>query len=1689
MAKLYFKVNSDWEEVVRLRDEIAKLKNELRGMDSMRSPDAFKALNAQLKSSTIQMDKLVTEAAKAGAVMEHDFKKKIFDASQSVNGFTEKIIAQKAVVKDIEADVKRLGEAYRVALKNRPLSASGKLSEYNAARKSLDEERAALFGLTQQQANAQLSVKKLRDEYTLYKDDVKGVVGTNNNMAISWKKALGVIGGVAALKALGSEIIRVRGEFQSADTAIKTLLGSKEKTDSLLKQVREYAKISPLEFSDVTAATQMMLGFNIEAEKVPRFISAIGDISMGEASKFNSLTLAFSQMSATGKLMGQDLNQMINAGFNPLQIIAEKTGKSIAILKDEMSKGAISTEVVQQAFIDATSAGGKFYQMSENASKTINGQISMMHDALDAAFNEIGEANESVIMSGIQATTALIQNYETIGRILLGVVEVYGVYRGALIINSIIEQGFTKAVWAKVTATKAATIAQAAYNKVLAMNPWVLAGMAVVSLGVAIWTLADHTSAAERAQERYNKRVEEANEKERTRKTKLEELVAELQNVNIAELRRLEILAILKDEYPVFFKYMFDEQSHIANLTKAWKAYNEEVAQNKVVANKQNMENIEKAINEKKRFLELSSMKLEDRQGAIKSSPDDKDIWKKYNARGIYYIKKDIKENENDLAQAQKDVSNDIFNQWQVDLKKRTTEQIKAELEEAQKIQEARKTIKSMIIPVTLGTMPGAYNDEEVGSRVSVMEQEIKLRAGEKSYAEDLKTAKNEWETAKKELEKIERDKDKFTTKQYEDAKKKKETAEKRYKDLGGIVNAISKSNSISDQTNKITDLEKKQAKDRVRQAEDLENQVTQSIIDAEIDGSKKIQMQRDLDNKKEIQNLERQKEDYKEAYVRAMKELFDAEEDLKAKKDPKYKKKTFDSTSVNVDTSKWDAIIKNTEEKQDKALYKIELQSMRAYLEEYGTFQQKKLAITEEYAEKIKKAQNEWEVKSLAKERDSKISGLETESIKTNIDWLAVFGEFGGMFNDMIKPALEEAKKYIGTGEFKNSDQASQKTLIDAINQMEKSLGGAGGLNFKKLGQDVQVYQNALRDLNYVKEEEISAINKLKKAQEDYEKAVKSGTEQEKESAKDALDNAQTNADAASSNVKTQTGIVDQSQQNVSSTATKLNASMSNVTEGLSKLASGGIKSAYDGLIQASKGMGGSMEKIANKLEDVPIIGWIVSIIDVLKDGLSNLVGGLLDAILNAVSGIISDVLSGDLSVTIGKSIASGVGNILNAVTYGGFNSWFNIGGNAKETAEKIARLTASNESLKTSIDGLTKEMEKNNGTKSLEYYQKAKEAQSRSNENYRQILNAQMGYSKAHHSNAYYWDLKDNSLNQVNKLLGTKLDDSWADFSRLTAEQMNEIRTNLPDIWSEMIDQGKYGDRFKDDWNNYADQAGKVDELTEKINENIAQISFDSLRDSFVDTLMDMDASAEDFADNFEEYLMRSMLNFSIGDMLDVDMKKWYNNWAETIGKQGGKLTEGQIEQYKREWDNIVQKGIDKRNELADLTGYTGNSSSSSSQSATKKGFETMSQDTGSELNGRFTALQMAGEEIKEQSIIQTGLLSSINEKISLLDLTNEDIPALISGIPNVADPTKEIIADSYRPQVSVVFPVGDMKILADKVSSLESIVNEMRAFQVSNNMETQEIREGVQVLAKNSPRVLANINEIRRDIGNKL
>ena len=779
-----------------------------------------------------------------------------------------------------------------------------------------------------------------------------------------------------------------------------------------------------------------------------------------------------------------------------------------------------------------------------------------------------------------------------------------------------------------------------------------------------------------------------------------------------------------------------------------------------------------------------------------------------------------------------------------------------------------------------------------------------------------------------------------------------------------------------------------------------LHRQNQQDEINLMREGTEKKLKQIDLDYQKQIDAIRKQEEEWSKAGNGKL-------TDKQAQK--------ISEAYTNAESMR-DKEISDVTEGQLKA----EQQALNDYLKEYGTFQQQKLAIAQEYAEKIRKAQeengvNSAQVKLLEKQRDVAIQNKETEAIKANIDWVTVFGEFGSMFSDMIKPALDEAKKYVRTDKFKNSDQASQKSLIDAISQMEKSLGGTSGVNFKKLGEDVKAYQIAEQNRISAIGIETAALERLKKSQDDYTKAQKGGTESEKQAAANALETARQNADIASANVKTQTDIANQAQRNVTDTATILKASMENLLGGLQQISSGGLYNAYSGIIKTVNGFKDVIGKTSESLKEVPIVGWILSIIDVLKDGLSDLVGGLLDAVLNAVSGIIGDVLSGDLFVTIGKSLRNGIGNILNAISFGGFNSLFGIGGNAKEVQETIDRLTDRNGTLQTAIEDLTDEMKASKGMKSVESYREAVKYQEEVNKNYLQIAKEQAGYHKSHGSWQHYLKWTDEMLEHARKATGMQDFSGTDSLWNLTPEQMKALRSDVW-LWDIMESSGKggYGERVTDKLDDYIEQAGKLEELTDSLYEGLIGMSFDSMYDSFISSLMDMEKSAEDFADDISKYFMQAMLSNAIGEQFSDKLRTWYDKFGEAM-KDDGTLDNNERKELMDEYMGYVDEAMKLRDELAAATGYDKISQESTSQSASSKGFQAMSQDTGEELNGRFTALQIAGEEIKNQNIIQS-------QSLNLLTVKADALLSINTETRNIADDTRDLIAQSYLELVQI-------------------------------------------------------------------
>nr|WP_305533225.1 tape measure protein [uncultured Bacteroides sp.] len=2114
MAKLYFKVGSDWEEVVRLRNEIAKLKQELMSMDGTQSPAAFKALNVQLAASNQRLDELVTNAAKAGAEMETGFKRKIFDASQSVNGFTEKIIAQKNAIGSLQTTIRKNKELYKNIV-SRGGEDKELLNHISKQERALGKERDALFNLTQQQAEARLSVKKLRDEYTLYKNDGKQVVETNEGIAISWKKALAVIGGAGVLKALGSEMIRVRGEFQSMQTAIETMVGE-DIAGRLIPQIKELAKISPLTMSDMVGAEKMMLGFNIQAEDTIKYLKAISDISMGESSKFNSLTLAFSQMSAAGKLMGQDLNQMINAGFNPLQIISEKTGKSIATLKDEMSKGVVSAEMVQQAFIDATSAGGKFYNMSENASKTINGQLSMMQDALNSVFNELGTKSESVIMDGIQMTTSLIQNYETVGKVLAGLVVTYGTYRTAVMLVTAAESKHTLVEIGLTNARLLARKAQLALNAAMLTNPYVLLATAVIGLGAAMWAFHDSTTAAEKAQKRFDEQKKQSIKKEQEHKQRLEELISTLQNEYTSSMDRVKAMDAIKNEYPALFQKYIDEKGHIRDLIALWKEYNEEAGKRNVEENKINYNNSKKLIGEYEQVIGLWKRFGEDPNFHKNSlNESEKELADKYRNETLSTLKSKLDEEKNIFTSYQKEVRSDELAQWQLDLKKNTDIQIKSELNEMKRLQQARKNNKWYSLNVGIGSLKGATTESELQSRIDILESELKSRKTS-TYQQDLAKAKSDWEKAKKGYEVLLKDQQ-ATSEQVKKAREDMLSKEKAYKDLGGITGS-----SLTKQENQA----KKAAAKQLKQQELLTEQLfsirrknQQDEINLMEDGTEKKLAQIDLDYQKELDAIKKQRKDWETEQGGKLTDKQEEKLGTWASNAAKKRESDIDSTSkakLEADKKAWQEYFiefGNYQEKRKNLIqkYNDEIAKLQTDSPEYASkVAQKNKALeqldeqfghsTKAMADLFEDASNksvsaiqsiidkyETLVKymsgtdkdiSIADLKgmgftDKDIEGIEkgeisikdvTDAIKGLKDELKGKSPWQAFVSDLekgieaIKKGGNDSKK-IGQGitdigntvtsfapalnEFGSSiadifgfDDSKITSAIDALGGLGQTASGVGQIMSGDIvggamsavsgissvvsaldgmfGADYSHYNEMVEEytrLNEIwdelidkKQEYISisygmeadkvgeeALGLVEKQIEAYrllgkerlnsgasagshsigKRMAKNTSSSDWQDIADALD---MSVNAAKEFIGTgrMTGLFDltveqleklkseapafwakmdgdvqeylngiidgeeriediQNQISEQLTQTTFDSVFDSFVDTLMDMGSSAkdfsdsfsgymqravlttmvgnkftedLQTWYDAFAQANKDQGGitkeEMEALRKQYDAIAgsalaerdklaeIFGWTKEDTDSSTDNYEDFIGSMqssltsLDvtakdvsdniydyfrqAMINALyekeykskmeelyktfEGLSKDGLSESDMAQLGSQIDQYIEQMMKGVE--DVNSLF---ADKLKDAEDLQSFVDNVKSAMSSIEATAEDITDNIfeyirqqmvekmfadtfQPQIEEFYKRVQKAMSdgditdaerntlRSEAEKlandivaaKDILSDTLGITESNMKKELEEEFKSFSDGILNSLTNAEVTaeavaknisesmrkelieamyieqyeprikaiwEKWKEYSEdglVTDEERANIKNDSDELSKEVADAaGEISDVWKDSgeevrkaFDSFSDSIRSVlydveataedvanniykfmrnalvdsmfsaqlqpqiqawyDQYTEfmkdgaidtaerkTLDEMIAEIQkagvdivdaanklfptldtgainraeeaaqeaenarneaeqeWESFSDGILNSLYDIEATAEDISDDMSEYMRKALIKAMYVENFKPQMQKWYNEWKKAMGDDDLTSEEKQLlDSMKQTMVDDMKKEVDAINQFFGTM---------FSQQASSKGLEAMSQDTGEELNGRFTALQVAGEEIKNQSIQQTGLLSSINGKLSLLNLRSGDVPALLSGTPNFADRAKETIASGHQSQVHIVFPTEDIKALTDRVSNMERIVDEMRTFQVEGNMDRRDILENSVILAKNSPRILDNTNDIKQDIKN--
>lgn len=287
--------------------------------------------------------------------------------------------------------------------------------------------------------------------------------------------------------------IKYNATMEKYNANLTTLLGgNKEAADELLADLKAMANTTPFETTSLVKATQTMLGFGIEVESSQKYLKQLGDISMGDAQKLESLTLAFSQVSSAGKLSGQDLLQMINAGFNPLNIISQKTGESMADLKERMSEGALSSEEVAKALQWATEEGGLYYGAMEKASQTTEGKFSTLKDEFNSAVGELTSGLLPTFTKLVDKLTGLAKWFSKLSPKQKDFVVKMGLILASIgpvvaIIGKLIKVGAgIKNIIALIKSwnlvTKAMSVAQGALNIVMNANPISLIIIGITSL-------------------------------------------------------------------------------------------------------------------------------------------------------------------------------------------------------------------------------------------------------------------------------------------------------------------------------------------------------------------------------------------------------------------------------------------------------------------------------------------------------------------------------------------------------------------------------------------------------------------------------------------------------------------------------------------------------------------------------------------------------------------------------------------------------------------------------------------------------------------------------------------------------------------------------------------------------------------------------------------------------------------------------------------------------------------------------------------------------------------------------------------------------------------------------------------------------------------------------------------------------
>lgn len=1467
-------------------------------------------------------------------------------------------------------------------------------------------------------------VNKKMDALKSYTDEAKKGLSGLENVSDKVKKSLMGLGMAFSMKQVITEVATVRGEFQKLEVAFNVMLGSADKADNLMAQLIHTAATTPFDLEGVAQGAKQLLAYGMEAEKVNETLIRLGDIAAGLSMPLNDLVYLYGTTMAQGRLYTQDLNQFTGRGIPMIQELAKVFGVAESKVKDLVEAGKVGFPEVQKVIENLTGEGSKFGGLMEEQSKTISGQISNIEDAISTMFNDLGKQSEGVINTTLSGVSYIVEHYEQFGRVLMGLVATYGTYRTACMTVAAVHSLITVGIGG-MTAAEAIHYgwivmvekAQKLLNATMLSNPYVLVATAIASVIAVMVSMKTETELMQAADEDYEAQKQKVIEAEEEHKRKMEELCSIAGDEALSTDTRREALNRLEQKYPAIFAKYDTEYEKLKNIKKIKLEIAELEAGQSITKPKNELNSVNKRIKE-----------LEAKQRTEK--------WVESNSSGTSMKKVGglSKKEEAELKNLQKKQQNlnkqvrkDSVNAYFDNLTRVSNNDLKKQIKERESLI-ARMNMSGHKYGYTTNdgkNIRGTYTKDELQYQLNKLKSEQNRRNEPRKSSSDWGAAdKRAYQAAlKKYNDFISKGSNNLTKEEYD--KKAKELKEKMELAKKEYDSRKPGSDKDSEKAQKVA-AKAEAARAKEEAAEERRKQTKEKV------GQELAELQRKNDEE-EINTMQ----EGLEKKLRQIENDYQAQKNEINKQETAWKrdnKKAGIATGTNgLTTEQTDAIneahalneksrTKAIEEANKEAL-KDELLAMTDYLKEYGTIQEQKYAIAKEYAEKIKEVnegagtadEKQWKVKALEKQRDTAMSQVDAKSLALDIDWGTTFEGVGNVLKDVAKETLDKVETYMKTAEFKALSAENKKTYTDLQAKLKQETGAesTSPFNFKIWGtisKNVTAYQESVRNLQNKTDAHTRAVDELEKAQANLAAAT---DDTSKEIAQKAVDIAQGKVDATATE---QTEAQDESNKARQTLTDNTNAAaqgIQNFTNYLNEMSNGslygfanGMSKLITSLGKGSDGIGKSLNELGGKIGG--IIGAILQIIDALGDDPKGFIDDLLNKIADCVEKIVEDLPE------IVLSIIKDVGNILQGLVSGigswfGFNDLFGLNGNEAKVQKTIDDLTKRNELLQYAIEDLTDEIKASKGTKSVVAYQQAYANQQEANKNYLDMAKAQASYWKKHHSWNYYWNGFNND--QTAWIKQNVKEDFNGDLWSLSPEEMKKLRSNVG-IWEYIKNTGKggYGNDVADKLNDYIDQAGKLEELTDELYDGLTGISFDSMYDSFVDTLMDMNATAEDMADDLSEYFMRAMLSNQIGEMYADKLKEWWKKFGAAM--EDNDLTAAERNALQEEYMGYVKDAIALRDKLAEATGYTGNSSTS--QSGKSGGFSAMTQDQGTKLEGMFTSGLQHWSSMDDQL---ENVVEKMNVAESHLARIAENTGMSVTHLNDIKEEIRKIIRDGLK------------------------------------------------------------------------